>query len=146
MKLYGSLENRLEEGKVYTKDGLIHVDDDVTVYHWSDRDVWFVTDVISQKEFIMREYITIGDRSKRGGIGHQDWVHFKTNEEFLEYCKQYGLNFNGCYQNEAHLVYRYGSWWLKHDKEKAKQYGRSEYTKYSPISIGVRDYYYDWEF
>lgn len=53
MKWYGSVENRIEEGKNYSgKD--IYVGMGVTEYQWSDRHPYEVTQVFDQKHICIR--------------------------------------------------------------------------------------------
>lgn len=79
-KLYGSLDNRLEEGKNYLGREL-KKDDDITMYLYSDRNCYYITEVISQKEIKVKPYHICADFSKKGGQGHQDWMYFKSINE-----------------------------------------------------------------
>lgn len=149
MKLYGSLTNRVEEGKNYTHRD-IKVGDDITMYYWSDRTCYYITRVVDQKHIFVRKYRIIADKEKEGGIGHQNWLYFKTEKECNEYLKKFGDGYNGeVYESdEEEWVLRYGKWnrvyrkngWTGEPLEKPK------YEHLQPISFGVKDYYYDWEF
>ena len=159
-KLYGNVINRFEENHNYNKDKLIHEGDDITMYYWSDRECYYVTRVIDQKHLFVKRYFVCADHSKEGGVGHQNWLYFKTSREEAEYwnkCIDEGLvNYPGVEKedlncivepNEKEWVFRYGYWrevirkdYLGRDLEKPK------YVKLQPISFGVRQYYYDWSF
>lgn len=84
-KWYGSISNRIEEGRNYNDDKLIHEGDDITMYYWSDCTCYYVTKVIDQKHIFVRKYHVIADKDKAGGMGHQDWLYFKTAREQAEY-------------------------------------------------------------
>jgi hypothetical protein len=137
MKLYGSVSNRLSEGR--NNVGKRYVGEDITMYYWSDRDCYFITDVISDKEIRVKKYYVVA--GENGGIGCQDWLYFKTQNEMNEYLNEHrGCDYNtDLPEPQSELwVYRYNSWWKKNE---------GKYTKINQkLSFGVRDYYYDWEF
>ena len=155
MKLYGSLSNRIEENRnILGRE--IRVDDDLTEYHWSDRSCYFVTRVENQKHIFVKRYNVCADHEKAGGMGHQDWLYFKSTKDMQKYtndCVDKGLLPDYCKHpledikenGECELVFRYGRWywvaryWYDVKLEKPK------YTK-ANITFGVRDYYHDWEF
>ena len=111
-KMYGNLMNRLGEGRNYTNREL-KVGDDITMYLWSDRQCYYITEVISQKEIKVKQYHVCADRSKPGGMGHQDWLYFKTLKEENDYLLQYFPD-----RGEVDIpepepetwVYRYNKW------------------------------------
>lgn len=186
MKLYGNLTNRLEENRNYA--GEIQVGTDITMYYWSDRHCYYVTKVIDQKHIFVKPYEIVADRSQPGGMGHQNWLYFKTVKEKNDYLRPYGLASEGEFENpEEEWVFRYGKWvqvvrynlagyqkalenarkdcsntededqvkrvaryyFRLNDEELAKVLAGKEVIKYmklQPVSFGVRDYYYDWEF
>ena len=111
VKVYGNLTNRFEEGKNYNKDKTIHVGDPITMYHWSDRTCYYVTEVIDQKHIKVRRYRVCADREKTGGMGHQNWVYFKTAKEEYDYLVKYfpDTRLNDEYPEEE-WAYRYNSW------------------------------------
>lgn len=127
---YGSVDNRIEEGRNYNEDKLIHEGDDITMYYWSDRHCYYVTKVIDQKHIFVHEYSVCADHSKAGGMGHQDWLYFKTIKEERKYindCIDKGL-ITGVEKDDLdkiieksdeEWVFRYGKWKLmkKYDKE-----------------------------
>ena len=150
-KLYGSLDNRFNENKNFTHRD-IQVGDDITMYWWSDRTCYYITKVINQKHIFVKKYCIIADHHKPGGIGHQDWIYFKTCKEEQEYtnrCVEEGLLPDYCKHNlseiqeysEEEWVFRYNHWYSISYRN-----GVKIYTRLQPISFGVRDYYYDWEF
>lgn len=121
MKWYGSVDNRIEEGHNYNEDKLIHVGDDITMYLWSDRLCYFVTKVIDQKHIFVHKYQVCADHSKEGGIGHENWLYFKTVKEKTKYindCIDKGW-IKGCQKDnldevieskDEEWVFRYGKW------------------------------------
>lgn len=157
MKLYGNLINRLQENRNYTNEP-IHEGMDITKYYWSDRTCYFVTKVIDQKHIFIKKYQICADHSKEGGMGHQNWLYFKTTKEMNEYlnkCIDEGLiNYPGVKKyeteniqedSEIELVYRYGHWYAKYDYWYDVKLEKPQYDKWN-ISFGIKDYYYDWEF
>ena len=173
-KIYGNLTNRFAENKNYNEDKMIHVGDDITKYYWSDRTCYYVTEVIDQKHIKVRRYEICADHSKAGGMGHQDWLYFKTKKELNEYInsvfKDRELDENPKENPEIELVYKYGKWkevYTYTDLEEKNQFGRKyrdylftekeieklknnkpiyKYSDFGNISFGTRDYYYDWSF
>lgn len=158
---YGNLTNRLEEGR-QTKP--IEIGDDITMYLWSDRHCYYVTEVINQKRIKVRPYYVCADKSKPGGMGHQDWMYFKSLREMHEYL---GLDSwsDEDYENadrEETWVYRYGKWmqeyrltemrhpdaYNKRERDHFEKHGwfNTYHDLSGKVSFGVRDYYYDWEF
>ena len=86
MKVFGSLNNRMDEGKYYNgtynnlKEGV-----DITMYYWSDRHCYYITKVVDQKNIFVKEYEVIADHHKKGGTGHQNWLYFKDEREVQKY-------------------------------------------------------------
>lgn len=120
-KWYGSISNRIEEGHNYNDDKLIHIGDDITMYLWSDSYCYYVTKVIDQKHIFVRKYHVCADHSKPGGMGHQDWLYFKTAKEMHEYlnnCHIKDLQGNDMQTDldtiiedeDTEWIFRYGSW------------------------------------
>lgn len=139
-KWYGNIINRIAENG---PSAPIEVGTDITEYMWSDRDCYYVTEVISPKAVKVRRYIVVADRDKEGGMGHQDWLYFKTNAEANEYLKKYNpeLARSDYEYPEETWVYRYNKWWTKHQSAEGPYY-----SKHESVRFGVRDYYYDWSF
>ena len=120
VKLYGSQSNRLDENKNYTGREL-KVGDDITMYYWSDRRCYYITKVIDQKHIFVKEYQICADHSKEGGMGHQNWLYFKTNREMQAYlndCMDKDLikcvdkvNLDNIYESsEQEWIFRYNHW------------------------------------
>lgn len=165
MKYYGSVVNRIMEGQTVPE---ITVGTDITMYHYSDRTCYYVTDVIDQKHIMVAEYEVIADHDKAGGMGHQNWLFFKSHKETNDYMRAHG--FTNLFYDDSEpakklWVYRYNKWmeavtWTPEEiladpffaTEKEKETARKgkPVTRYynlsGKISFGRRDYYYDWEF
>ena len=120
MKYYGNLINRIEEGKNYTNRE-IQVGDDITMYYWSDRKCYYITKVADQKNIFVKPYEVCADHSKVGGMGHQNWLYFKTAKEMQQYindCIDKGLIKNSHKYDlsevrenaEQEWCFRYGHW------------------------------------
>lgn len=162
-KWYGSLTNRLEEGQNFTGRE-IRTGDDITMYLWSDRNCYFVVGVESQKRIKVRRYYTCADHEKPGGMGHQDWMYFKTWDEWNEYLSKYHPEYHDPKEHRDEpdpqvWVFRYGKWMQEitytdenycTDREKKSLEKNGFYKRYfdltGRVSFGVLDYYYDWEF
>ena len=160
---YGSLTNRLEENRNMTGRE-IQVGDDITMYHWSDRTCYYVTGVENQKRIQVRPYYVCADHDKAQGMGHQDWLYFKTLDDRNKYnAKYFPETFNGAEhweEPEAQTwVYRYNKWMQERtfteenyctEREQKSLEKNGYYKRYydlsGKVSFGVRDYYYDWEF
>lgn len=78
-KWYGSIDNRIEEGRNYEPDKVIKVGTDITVYGWSDRQCKYVTRVIDQKHIFVKDYYVIADRAF--GSYSDRWKYFKSLRE-----------------------------------------------------------------
>lgn len=121
-RLYGNIINRFDEGKNFTGRD-IKVGDDITRYYWSDRKCYYVTKVIDQKHILVKKYHVCADHSKPGGMGHQDWLYFKTCREMNEYLnschikdlqgKEIIADLDKIIEDEPEeWVFRYGKWKL----------------------------------
>lgn len=174
-KWYGSVVNRMEEGQFFGEDKTIRVGTDITMYYYSDRTCYYVTEVVDQKHIFVKPYHVCADQSKDGGMGHQNWLYFKTAKEQQEYLNSVFHDREKVEVSEQEAeewVFRYNSWnnvarWTldkyndvkKRDgfvresfseKEMEKLNAGQEVVKYhkinSKVSFGVKDFYYDWEF
>lgn len=153
-KWYGNLDNRLEEGQNFTGREL-QVGDDITMYMWSDRHCYYITEVENEKRIKVKPYFVCADKSKPGGMGHQDWVYFKDPAEYARYIKCENRQFGA---REGIWVYRYGKWVEEvrytenphSEREKKSLENKGYFCRYfalpGQVSFGIRDYYYDWEF
>ena len=110
-KWYGSLSNRIEEGHNFSNKPL-EVGTDITMYYWSDRTCYYITRVVDQKHIFVKQYDVVADRSKEGGMGHQNWVYFKTRKECNAYLRSFGLDAeeNPTETCEQEWCFRYGHW------------------------------------
>lgn len=118
-KWYGSLNNRLEENKMYCDE--IKVGTGVTEYSWSDRTPYEVIEVKNQKDVIVRKL----DHKKADDIEFSNnWILISNPD-----------NYSG------ELVYRYNAWYWKYKRLNGETY----YSK-ANVSFGVADYYYDYSF
>jgi hypothetical protein len=115
MKFEGNVINRvLENGKDNVQE--IKVGTKVTEYLWSDREVWEVTKVISQKEVCIRRM----DAKCIGGFGSDKW-ELSSNPDNPEILVKFGRKY-------WYRVFNNG--------EKARM----------KIRFGIADYRYDWSF
>lgn len=155
---YGNVINRLEEGRTIPE---ITVGTDITKYHWSDRTCYYVTGVEDQKRIQVKEYYVCADKDKTGGMGHQNWLYFKSKREMYEYLNEHDCDYDLSRVKEDEpetWVYRYNKWYRefrmtednycteKELKSLAKKGYYNRYMEVGNISFGVRNYYYDWEF
>lgn len=108
---YGSIANRIDEGKNFTKREL-RVGDDITMYYWSDRTCYYITKVVNQKNIFVHKYEVVADQEKEGGMGHQNWVYFKTVKECNDYLKKFGIDDRDSTEyNDEEWVFRYNHWY-----------------------------------
>lgn len=144
-KWYGSLNNRLEENKMFCDE--IKVGMGMTEYYYSDRRAYEVIRVINQKHVVVREY----DHKAAGAPMSNDWELISNPNN-----------------PEIEMVFRYNHWhsvsvWTqkKIDEIKAREgffidyHGVREKLKKKAevkiyhkknVSFGVAEYYYDYEF
>lgn len=150
MKLYGSLNNRLEENRMFCNE--IKVGTGVTEYFYSDRHPYEVVDVKDQKHVTVRAL---------------DHVH--DGEGYMDNCWKLVSN----PENPTKKLERRGDWWYwvseivvtdenRHqledpmtrlnlalngfDIEKLLEKGKQTKRHRANVSFGVADYYYDYEF
>lgn len=149
MKLYGSLQNRIEENRTFCD--LIEVGTGVTEYSWSDRHPYEVVAVKDQKHVSVRamdhrhvgdtpmdnSWELISDESapirhlvKRGKYWY--WESTLTLEDY-EKVKD---NFEECLRLAV----------AGYDLEKVKEDGKFTKRYRANVSFGVASYYYDYEF
>ena len=146
---YGSVQNRLEEGRQFVKE--IKVGTGVTEYSYSDREAYEVTEVRDQKHITIRKY-----DHKHVGDGCMD-----NNWELISNVDnpEYDLTKRGDYWyftvtvTKEQIENRLNDWdlmlWLVHvgiDKDKVMEKGKVTKYRKANISIGRADYYYDYEF
>ena len=146
-KWYGSLNNRLEEGKQFCKE--ITVGIGVTEYSWSDRHPYEVIEVKDQKHITIRklDHKHVGENYmdniwelfsnennpsiplvKRGNNWYIEKVATMEDVESKDFERRLWVALNGF------------------DVEKIKEKGfQKKYSKMN-ISIGIADYHFDYEF
>lgn len=147
MKLYGSLDNRLEENKMFCNE--IKVGTGMTEYYWSDRHAYEVTEVIDQKHVKVREY----DHKHIGEAFTNKWelVSNPDNPERLMTRRgNYWYWTNTLTADDLEKVTdpydRFRFSMMGFDLDKVQQNGKqTKYTKAS-VSFGIASYYYDYEF
>ena len=143
---YGSLNNRLEEGRQFCET--IEVGTGVTEYFYSDRRAYEVVAVKDQKHITIRRY----DHKAIGEHMSNQWQLISNeNNPIIELTKRGDCWYRSATATvedvESEDIYR--KLWLCHngfDIEKIKKNGKQ--TKYHKmnISIGKADYHYDYEF
>lgn len=146
MKLYGSLNNRLEEGRQFCKT--IEVGTGVTEYSYSDRTAYEVVSVKDQKHVSIRKY----DHKAIGEPMSNTWELISNeNNPVIDLVKRGDVWYRTKTATLEHVNSDdiHVSLWLcanGFDREKIQKAGKQ--TKYQKmnISFGVADYYYDYEF
>lgn len=145
-KLYGSLQNRLAEGKQFCEE--IKVGTGVTEYSWSDRHPYEVVEVTDQKHIKIRRMDHVLD----GEPMTNSWK-LVSNESYspitlvkrgnVWYIEKIATN-EDIESDDINVKL-----WLAHnnfDPEKIRAKGyQKKYSKMN-ISIGVAEYHYDYEF
>lgn len=142
---YGSLNNRLEENKMFCKE--IEVGTGMTEYSYSDRHAYEVTRVIDQKHVFVRRY----DHKATGEAMSNEWELISNPDN-----------------PEIEMVFRYNHWYsvITWTQEKVEQIiardgyfldwngvqeklkTKKEVKTYSKmnVSFGTAQYYYDYSF
>lgn len=120
MKLYGSLNNRLEEGQQFVKE--IKVGDGVTEYGYTDRYPYEVTDVIDQKHIFIRSVDS--KRVDNNGMSECQYYEYVSNEN----------------NPKIELVKRNGIWYKvrEHSKEKWLQRANNLKDDFKSIEIAYK--------
>lgn len=147
MKWYGSLNNRIEENKMFCDE--IKVGTGMTEYSYSDREAYEVIEVKDQKHITVRKY-----NHKHIGEGHMDnkWELVSNPDNPTMNLTKRG---NFWYNTKVATIEDIKDPNIEHQlwlvlngfdpkiiKEKGKQ---TKYTKVN-VSFGIADYYYDYEF
>lgn len=161
MKWYGSVNNRLEEGKQFVKE--IKVGDGVTEYSYSDRDAYEVIEVRDQRHITIREY----DHKLKGEPFTNDWELISNpNNRTIDLVKRGANWYTSATCTRADLeeiedrreketkdggkltdaTLNLIMWACQFDHDKVMKNGKQ--TKYNKmnISIGRAEYYYDYSF
>ena len=118
-KWYGSLNNRLEENKMYCDE--IKVGTKLTEYSYSDRTPYEVVNIKDSKNILVRKL----DHQKADDIPMSNNWKLISNPE----------------NNSRELVYRYNHWYWK-----LRNYNNKYFYSKANVSFGVADYYFDYEF
>lgn len=148
MKLHGSLNNRIDENRMFVDE--IEVGTDCTEYLWSDRHAYWVSNVIDGKTIEIKRY----SAKRIDGNGMSD-------AQAYEYVKDDAAKpiMLKMFKNRWHLVKRY----KKHDDAYLDGIAKSNLTEKQrerfdageeivkrgnaiDISFGVAEEYYDYTF
>ena len=122
MKLYGNIQNRFEENKMYC--ATIEVGTGMTEYLWSDRHPYEVVEVRDQSHISVRGL----DHKPAGGPYSNEWeLSSNPNNEIKLMAKR---------GNKWYFLRK----WLDADLKQHINYERAN------VSFGVAEYYYDYEF
>lgn len=149
-KIYGSLINRIHEGKTFVDE--IKVGTPVTEYFWSDRHVHEVTKVIDQKHVFIREMEAI--RTDKNGMSDSQQYRYESNKNAneVELVKRGNVwytcrTFSKALYDKIVEEIGYCWWVLTPSQWKRIDEGKDvkKYTKMN-ISFGIADYYYDFSF
>lgn len=148
MKWYGSIDNRLEENRMFTDE--IKVGTGVTEYFYSDRHAYEVIAVKDQKHVTIREY----SHKMKGqdSFGSNNWELISNPENpTMDLVKRgkYWYSTRTVTREEYEAADQFGKLSIVvggYDPEQILAKGRQ--TKYFRlnVSFGVADYYYDYSF
>ena len=146
MELCGSLNNRLEENRMFCDK--IEVGTGVTEYSYTDRKAYEVIEVVDQKHVFIREYdhVHVGD-----GVMDNNWK-LVSNESnpVLELVFRYNHWYSMLTWTQDivdKIIARDGyflDWYGVQDKLKNKKSVKT-YSKMN-VSFGIADYHHDYEF
>lgn len=151
MKFYGSVNNRLEENKMYCNE--IKVGTGMTEYYWSDRHAYEVVKVIDQKHIVVREY----DHKHIGEAYENKW-ELVSNENNAEREMErrgdrwywvstlYAEDLNNIPNDNDGEITKLHLRLAGYDLEKVAEKGKQTKRYRANVSFGTADYYYDYEF
>ena len=157
MKLYGSLNNRIEENKMFCEE--IKVGTGMTEYLWSDRHAFEVVAVRDQKHVAVRQYDVkhVGEAftnnwelisnpdnpvralEKRGNYWY--WTITATADDIADV-----IDFEAIKDNEDLFMKRFRLGQMGFDFDKIMAKGKQTVRSRANVSFGVADYHYDFEF
>lgn len=158
MKWYGSIDNRIEENKMFCEE--IKVGIGMTEYLWSDRHAYEVVDVKDQKHVWVRQYDT---KSKDGVFASNNWELISNEDNPILYLTKRGKHWYWTVEitkemletfenlTDEHEKIKYQMFFaennvMEDDRERIRTKGKiRRYTK-ANVSFGVADYYYDYSF
>lgn len=137
-KLYGSLNNRIDENKMFCDK--IEVGTEMTEYEWSDCKAYEVVKVIDQNHIFVRE---LGHRHVGNAHTDNNWELFSDETKPIkEMKKRYGYwNWFVTLTKDSHNCL------LTIDEiDKIIKTGKAIRYVRTNVSFGVAEYYYDYEF
>lgn len=150
---YGNLTNRVEENRQFVEE--IKVGTGVTEYLWSDRHAYEVVGVTDQRHIQIREY----DHNLKGECYSNDWELISNEENPVISLVKRGkywyrevvatIDDLDAYNGEINDDKIQIQLWLCHngfDIDKIREKGIQKKYHRMNISIGVANYYYDYEF
>lgn len=138
-KWYGSLDNRLEENKMYCEE--IKVGTGMTEYSYSDRKAYEVVKVINQNNVLVREL----DHKAVGEPMSNEWELISNpNNPVRELKKRYG-SWNWVAKVTKENIQR-PPFVDKKIYDEVVQKGSAIIYYKANVSFGVAEYYYDYEF
>ena len=154
MKLYGSLNNRFEENRMYCEE--IEIGTGMTEYLWSDRHAYEVVEVQDKKHVKVREY----DHNHKGEAYTNDWELVSNEQNPVRVLTKRGKYWYWTVTATAEDVKAImeatdanekinGQLWLCHNNFSAEEIlEKGKATRYhkANVSFGTADYYYDYEF
>ena len=138
-KWYGSLNNRIDENKMYCEK--IEVGTGMTEYSWSDRKAYEVVKVVNQENVFVREldHILVGEPMSN------EWELVTDINKPIKELKKYRGKW--CWVNKytKESISRVMFVPSKIYDKVMKNGKATEYEK-ANVSFGVAEYYYDYEF
>lgn len=156
-KWYGSLQNRLEENKMFTDE--ITVGTGMTEYFYSDRKAYEVTEVTDQKHIKVRRY-DVKRADDYGMSDAQTWTLISNPENGESMMTKRGNYWYWTVVITADMVRNLDEdnltaedldliLFLAHNNtNKAEVMEKGKVTRYhkATVSFGIADYYYDYSF
>lgn len=147
-KWYGSLDNRLEENKMFCDK--IKVGTGVTEYYYSDRHPYEVVEVVDQKHVKVRklDHKHIGD-----GCMDNNWELISNENNVVKTLTKRGNYWywtivvtKDILDNIDNIETRLFLCQNQIDIDKLKEKGKITRYHRTNVSFGVADYYFDYEF
>lgn len=147
-KWYGSLDNRINEGRMFCKE--ITVGTGMTEYSWSDCDAYEVTEVTDQKHIKVREY----DHKHTGEPMTNEWelISNPANPE-REMVKRGDIWYwsttitaEDIADIDNDIDYKIRLVINGFDIDKIRQRGKQTKLNKANVSFGVAEYYFDYSF
>ena len=149
MRLYGSLQNRMEENRMFTDE--IKVGTGMTEYSYSDRHAYEVVEVRDQKHVSVRrlDHVHVGD-----GCMDNNWKLVSNENNAIQEMVKRGdywywtVTVTREYVEAAADDFERKLWLALHGFDTEKIMAKGKQTKYQKanVSFGVASYYYDYEF